>query len=359
MRFHAQPFSTTVLLLGLGTWYSGLASGQSATERPYRIVKGHSQDVKSLSWSPDGAKLASGARDGTVRIWDAAAVIELRVLRCPSPDVSEVAWSPDGSHLAAVTNGEVLLWDADSGREIRVMNTSPTSPRASATYGPNFVAAHWSPDGRLLAVDGWIDGTVRLIDTKTGEEAKRLQVATAGASASIGWSPKGDYVASSARNERVIRVWNSATWQEVTTLGGLLKDANALAWSPDGTWISSYGLGAEITVSHFREKQVQVLRQVVREQQLPEWLRPYWQYAMNVTTMTWSRDGRYLAVNTQATIASLWDTRNWKEAQQLHGIRSMTWNPDGKQFAALTGEMLSVWSSRRSANNGSANSPTT
>lgn len=88
MRFHAQAVATIVLLV-LGDWYSGPASGQSATDRPYRIVKGHSQAVKSLSWSPDGAKLASGARDGTVRIWDAATAIELRLLRSPSPDVSE------------------------------------------------------------------------------------------------------------------------------------------------------------------------------------------------------------------------------------------------------------------------------
>ena len=194
---------------------------------------------------------------------------------------------------------------------------------------------------------------MRLVNAKTGEEAKRLQIATAGARQSVAWSPHGDYLASSAQNERLIRVWNTSTWQEVTSVGALLKEATALAWSPDGRWIASHGLrsdgpGSEITVSDLRDKQVQFLRQDVREQQLPEWLRPYWRSSMWVTSMTWSPNGTYLGVNTQATIASLWDTSNWSEVHQLHGIRSMTWSSDGKQFAAVTaavtGEMLSVWS---------------
>lgn len=134
MRFHAQAVSAAVLLVGLGAWQSGSASSQSAAERPYRIVKGHTQDVRSLSWSPDGKKLASGARDGTVRIWNTASLTEMQVLRTPSPDVFNVAWSADGARLAAVTNGEVLLWDAASGREIRVIYTSSSLRWGDAQY---------------------------------------------------------------------------------------------------------------------------------------------------------------------------------------------------------------------------------
>src|SRR5207247_7325397 len=95
MRFDAQAVSVTVLLVGVGTWYSGPASGQSTSDRPYRIVKGHSQDVRSLSWNPDGAKLAYGGGDGSVRMWEAATLTERRVLRSPSPDITDVPWSHD------------------------------------------------------------------------------------------------------------------------------------------------------------------------------------------------------------------------------------------------------------------------
>jgi WD40 repeat protein len=39
-------------------------SGQSL-----KTLKGHSDDVLSVCWSPDGKYLASGASDKTVRIW--------------------------------------------------------------------------------------------------------------------------------------------------------------------------------------------------------------------------------------------------------------------------------------------------
>ena len=35
-------------------------------------LSGHSDDVYSVAWSPDGTKLASGSSDDTVRIWEAA-----------------------------------------------------------------------------------------------------------------------------------------------------------------------------------------------------------------------------------------------------------------------------------------------
>ena len=42
---------------------------------------GHSHWVYSVAWSPDGTKLASGSRDATVRIWEAATGKQLWQLR--------------------------------------------------------------------------------------------------------------------------------------------------------------------------------------------------------------------------------------------------------------------------------------
>jgi WD40 repeat protein len=35
-------------------------------------LKGHTHAIKSVSFSPDGQRIASGSRDNTVKVWDAA-----------------------------------------------------------------------------------------------------------------------------------------------------------------------------------------------------------------------------------------------------------------------------------------------
>jgi WD40 repeat protein len=76
-----------------------------------RVLEGHDEAVRAISFSPDDKTIATGSHDQTVRLWnlDNGAVTVLRGHRAA---VRSVAFNPDGTQL--VTAGEdttVRLWD--------------------------------------------------------------------------------------------------------------------------------------------------------------------------------------------------------------------------------------------------------
>jgi len=53
---------------------------QRAEEEAVCTLTGHSNEVWSVSYSPDGKHIASGSQDKTVKIWDAQSGEEVRVV---------------------------------------------------------------------------------------------------------------------------------------------------------------------------------------------------------------------------------------------------------------------------------------
>ena len=84
-----------------------------------RTLRGHTDMVISVAFSPDGKRLVSGSLDKTVKVWDAQTGQETLTLKGHTGGVLSVAFSPDGKRLVSGSEDKtVKVWDAQTGQEI-------------------------------------------------------------------------------------------------------------------------------------------------------------------------------------------------------------------------------------------------
>jgi WD40 repeat protein len=77
-------------------------------------LTGHTKEVSSVCFSPDGTLLLTGSNDGTVRLWDAATGRERTVFDWETGKVRCVAFAPDGMTAAVVgERRKAVIWDVD------------------------------------------------------------------------------------------------------------------------------------------------------------------------------------------------------------------------------------------------------
>jgi WD40 repeat protein/tetratricopeptide (TPR) repeat protein/energy-coupling factor transporter ATP-binding protein EcfA2 len=186
-----------------------------ATRRLIRRLSGHTGYCVSLDFSQDGARLASGSRDGTAIIWSTETWKATQTLRNPDPGsiysqagvgvVDDVAFSPDGKTLAmASREGSVLLWDVATGKLLDTLKGHSSAVSAVV----------FSPDGRTLATGG-SDQTVRLWNVETRRELMQLDSGSVelGEVHTVSFSPDGQELlaggyGSTAFWSTALVVWN-------------------------------------------------------------------------------------------------------------------------------------------------------
>ena len=85
------------------------------TARPLKTLRGHRDVVMSVAYSPDGSLIATGSRDGTIRLWDGTTGKEKKILR-GHVEVRSIAFSPDGLTVAS-GGSDIRLWDVETGNQ--------------------------------------------------------------------------------------------------------------------------------------------------------------------------------------------------------------------------------------------------
>src|SRR5262249_34308480 len=76
---------------------------QRLTHSEYLTLQGHTKDLTSVAFSPEGRRLVTSSLDNTIKVWDTATGRELLTLQGHTEQVGRMVYSPDGARLASVS----------------------------------------------------------------------------------------------------------------------------------------------------------------------------------------------------------------------------------------------------------------
>jgi WD40 repeat protein/serine/threonine protein kinase len=286
-----------------------------------QTLNGHTGEVVSVAFSPDGTQLASASWDQTVKVWDAATGQETRTLKGHTGAVYSVSFSPDGTRLASASgDGTVKVWNASTGQETLTLN--------GHTGFVNSVS--FSPDETRLASAG-DDKTVKVWDAATGQGTLTLKGHT-GEIHSVAFSPDGTRLAS-ASGDGTVKVWDAVTGHETLTLKGHTVNVVSVSFSPDGTRLASASVDQTVKVWDAVSGQETL---TLKEQ------------TSNVSSVSFSPDGMRLASASGDGTVKMWDAATGQETLTLKGhtdeVHGVSFSPDGTRLASASGDgTLKVW----------------
>ena len=348
-----SPDGTRLAVVG-GT---GVQVNDARTGARLALFTGYTHQVLAVAVSPDNRTVATGGDDGSIHLWDVDTSEPRSILRAHT-DTRSLTFSPDGRRLAGGGIGTIRLWDVDTGEALAVLEGGHSGPVLSLAFSPDgrtlasggvYSKVHWwdlatrrlerslesplvlsvafSPDGQTLASRSE-DHEIQLWDTDTGAHRHTLFSHTS-AVFSMAFSPDGRTLAiGEGQPINAIRLWDVNTGEERGTLAGHGAPVLSVMFSPDGQALASVGLDGTVALWKTGAEP----DQVVAEQHVLQGVSGL------VHSVAYSPDGRTLASGSEDGSIRCWEAGSGRIVsffrEHTDVLHSLSFSPSGNTLAS-------------------------
>jgi len=265
---------------------------------------GHSDGIDDIAFSPDGKYIASSSQDQTIRLWDAFTGREIKIF---NGHAYSIMFSPDGKYFVTGSFDKTIkIRDVNSGNIIWTLSG----------HSGRIYSVTYSADGKQI-VSGSDDKTIKLWDAASGRELKTFTGHTDDVN-SIALSSDGKQIVSGSSDETV-KLWDVATGKLIKTLSGHSNTVRSVAFSPNGKFIASVSNSDGVK-----------LWDMTSGKESWTYKHPYGDY------IAFSPDGKFIACSFNNDIKVL-DAVTGNEIRTIIGsdnVGSVAFSPDGKYIAS-------------------------
>ena len=347
-----------------------------AQQPTLKIPIGHTADINTASFSPDGKYIVTSSDDFTARVWEKASGRLLYSLDGHKKEISSAIFSPDGSRIITTsTNDTARIWDAKTGALINVLNDKAgINPGVAystdgkyilsvgflAKYDPltanlwdvnsgkliykfehskNVTAARFSTDGKKIITSS-TDNTVKIWRVLTGTLLADLKGHTDEVM-NVSFSDDGK-LALTVSKDKTAKVWNADNGILITTI--IEKYALSLGcFSPNGKTIVTVPDYPEITLGKGSMK--------AWDAQTGRLLFEFKKHKNEITDILFIENGDKLLSASYDATAIIWNAATGKPINELKGhdggIMDIAISPDGKTILTASSDFTAkLWDAK-------------
>jgi serine/threonine protein kinase/WD40 repeat protein len=292
---------------------------------PYATLRGHRLEVWSLALCPDHTTLVSGAKDGTVCVWDTAAVRrEHTHVTLPVP-VPVWALPLEGRGILTVERqGRVARWHGAGFQQCEPL----LEVRA------NVLSGCFSEDERFLAVVT-LGGGSQVWDLQRGERINDV-APKEGWGLLVAFIAPSNHLLTQQMRDGSLREWDVTSGREVRRWpAAFSRPPGKRALSAGGQWFATVGGEGRTEMLHLATGQARRFAMPLKQ----------------VSEVALSPDGRLLAAASVLGAGELWDTAAGRRMATLQGFlqgtHSVAFSPDSQRLTVGSNgnEAVKLWDS--------------